>query len=65
MKKEKYIVYASNGIFFSNSRNARKHLLETNSTFCDIYTNNELREFVCRAYLSKPYGIVLSGAAHK
>lgn len=61
MAKEKYIVYTENESFYSNSRNARKHLKENGRHFVDVYTNDEKFEHICRAVCSVD-GLILVGA---
>lgn len=64
MAKEKYIVYTENESFYSNSRNARKHLKEQGVKFIDVYTNDGRFEHVCRAVLSVD-GLLMVGAVKK
>lgn len=49
MAKEKYIVMTHNNIFYSNSRNARKHLAEHITDYVEVYKNNDTGELLCRA----------------
>lgn len=49
MKKSKYYVIADGVGYFSNSRNARKHLLETGARAVSVFTNDWACDFISRA----------------
>lgn len=59
MAKAKYVVMTHFVSFYSNSRNARKHLLETGEDYVLIYTNTEKPELVCMARRELPNLIVV------
>lgn len=65
MSKPKFIVEVEVGfncdVFLSNSRNARKHLIECCGDFCVVRLNNDSRKMVSMA---SDYGdCILFGAA--
>lgn len=59
MAKDKYVVMTHFDSFYSNSRNARKHLLETGEDSVMVYTNTENPELICMAKRELPNLIVV------
>lgn len=49
MKKSKYYVVADGVGYYSNSRNARKHLIETGAHNVTVFANDWECDFVSRA----------------
>lgn len=64
--KYKYLVQTEKGIFYSNSRNARKHLFENNVRSVSVYENNGFPEtLICKAIRQTGIDIILVGAMRK
>ena len=63
-KKDKYLIWTRSGQFTSNSRNARKHLIEqyafTNEVW--IFSNTKEPHFVCMAVIEN--GCILVGTKY-
>lgn len=62
MKKAKYIIYTDCVQYESNSRNARKHLYETNACLVVVCKNDEEETVISRA-VRHASGMVLVGAS--
>ncbi len=52
--KSKYVVMTHFDSFYSNSRNARKHLIETGEDYVMVYTNTEKPTLLCMAKRELP-----------
>lgn len=64
MKSEKYVICLPEVFYLSNSRNARKHLLEHDVDSVEVYEHNgRFDTLVCMA--RKENGIILVGAVRR
>lgn len=62
-KKDKYLIWTPNGLFTSNSRNARKHLIEQGVRKIYVHTNTETPRFLCMAVYKQ--NCILVGTEYK
>lgn len=60
MKTKKYFILAGSVSYFSNSRNARRHLLENDAICCYVFANTEDAPLVSMAQIKE--NVVLVGA---
>ena len=63
MKKAKYKVITNSGVFESNSRNARKHLIEGNYSTVIVMTNKGAYDEAVSRAIRHISGMVLYGAS--
>lgn len=63
MKKEKYVIMVDNKEFYlSNSRNARKHLIESGARTVSVYSNDDKYELLCCARWRANRQFIMVGA---
>lgn len=66
--KKKYIVIGNGVMFESNSRNVRKHMIDTGCDWMEIWTNcanPDLSKIVCVAKLDVFNHVIMYGAVRK